>query len=960
MERKHHVTLTALLLGATLTACGGSASPAASSGPVSLDALAASTDITPPSAPTMFTWNVTGMTVTLSWNPSTDDVGVVGYELWYGNFFLGFFEDTSVSLIGFKPGVPYGFTVKARDAAGNTSVASSSITILIALGPDTTPPTAPTNVKSVNVADTSVRISWTASSDDVGVVIYQLYANGVLSGTVAAGTAATIGNLTPSTNYSITVTASDAAGNVSPASTPLSVTTLPGADTTPPSAPSNLTASSVTDTSLTLSWSGSTDNVAVTGYSVYNGSVLAASTTGLSASITGLSPGNSYCFTVTARDGAGNVSASSSSACFTTTASFTLTIVAGSGGTTSPAAGTYSYASGTTVSVTANPSSGYAFSAWSGAASGTSNPVSVVMTGNKTLTAAFTASSTSLSINVGGAATGTFVADEYFSGGTTYSNTNTIDTSAVGSVPAAVFQSERYGASTYTIPSLTAGSPYIVTLYFAETYLSAAGARVFDVVVNGTTALSGFDIYAAAGAQNKGVARSFNATATSAGQVVIQFTTGTSGVENPKVCGIDVTSGSLPSYTLTVSTSAASGSSGSVTGGGINCGSTCSANVVSGNSVTLTAVPGTSSQLSSWGGACSGSSSTCTVTMDAAKSVTAAFKVGSSAQGPCDIYEAAGTPCVAAHSTVRALYGAYTGKLYQLRLSNGTTKDISVLTAGGFADTATQDSFCGSSSCVISIIYDQSGKGNHLPIAGATTYMTSGLGSNAGDGKTTASGHTVHGIYVSGNSNYVSNKAPNVAYRLTNTNGVAKGNAAETMYMVVDGTRYSSQCCFDYGNAETSGRDDGNGTMEALYFGTDTSWGGRGNGNGPWIAADLENGMFKGNATCNNCNSGPWNSSLSLTSRYVTAMLKGPASNSFTLKGGNAQSGTLTTMWNGARPTPNYSPKTLSGAIILGTGGDGSSGGTGTWYEGAMTSGVPSDSVDEAIQANIIAAGYGK
>ena len=93
---------------------------------------------------------------------------------------------------------------------------------------------------------------------------------------------------------------------------------------------------------------------------------------------------------------------------------------------------------------------------------------------------------------------------------------------------------------------------------------------------------------------------------------------------------------------------------------------------------------------------------------------------------------------------------------------------------------------------------------------------------------------------------------------------------------------------------------------------------------------------------------------------WVTAMLKRPSGNHFTLKAGNAQSGVLAIKWDGGRPTPNYSPKTLQGGLILGSGGDGSSGGTGTFYEGAMTIGNPSDTIDNAIQANIIAAGYGR
>ena len=152
-----------------------------------------------------------------------------------------------------------------------------------------------------------------------------------------------------------------------------------------------------------------------------------------------------------------------------------------------------------------------------------------------------------VSINVGGSATGSFTADQYFSGGTAFTNTNTIDTSLVGSVPAAVFQSERYGAFSYSIPRV-AGSAQTVTLYFAETYLTAAGQRLFNVTINGTTVLSSFDIYASAGGQNKAISRTFNTTANSSGQVVIQFVVGT---ENPKVNGITVASGTGPTNTPT-------------------------------------------------------------------------------------------------------------------------------------------------------------------------------------------------------------------------------------------------------------------------------------------------------------------------------------------------------------------------------------------------------------------------
>jgi non-reducing end alpha-L-arabinofuranosidase len=315
--------------------------------------------------------------------------------------------------------------------------------------------------------------------------------------------------------------------------------------------------------------------------------------------------------------------------------------------------------------------------------------------------------------------------------------------------------------------------------------------------------------------------------------------------------------------------------------------------------------------------------------------------------GPCDIYAAASTPCVAAHSTVRALYGNYSGNLYQLRrASDKTVKDVPVLSPGGFADISVQDTFCTSTTCTISIIYDQSSNHNDLPKSPKAHWLANGGNeANAADGKTTVGGHVVHGIYVIGNSTQV-------AYRNNACKGLATGDQPEAMYMVLDGKRSSANCCFDYGNAETSGNDDGPATMEAIYWGSNTSYA-RGGGAGPWIAADLEDGMYEGDS-----GNTPSNTSITGLS-YVTAMLKGPSGNKMGLKAGDAQSGTLVTKWDGARPR-GYSPMKKQGAIILGTGGDGSWGNDGTFFEGAITSGNPSDATDDAIQANIVAAGYGR
>jgi len=185
-----------------------------------------------------------------------------------------------------------------------------------------------------------------------------------------------------------------------------------------------------------------------------------------------------------------------------------------------------------------------------------------------------------VSINSGGSATGSFTADQYYSGGSTYTTTNTIDTSQItGSVPpVAVFQSERYGAMTYTIPNRTAGSSQTVTLYFVESYVTAAGQRLFNVTINGTSVLSSFDIYASAGGQNKAIARTFTTTANSSGQVVIAFTAGT---ENPKVNGITVAAGNNPTPPPTVTPTGtpaptATGGSCSATTISINSGGSAS------------------------------------------------------------------------------------------------------------------------------------------------------------------------------------------------------------------------------------------------------------------------------------------------------------------------------------------------------------------------------------------------
>jgi hypothetical protein len=175
----------------------------------------------------------------------------------------------------------------------------------------------------------------------------------------------------------------------------------------------------------------------------------------------------------------------------------------------------------------------------------------------------------------------------------------------------------------------------------------------------------------------------------------------------------------------------------------------------------------------------------------------AAVAHASSAEGPCDITGKAGNPCVAAHSTVRALYATYDGPLYNVtRSSDGKSKNVGVLKAGGFANITTHDTFCANLDCVISNVFDQSPKGNHLHQRHKLV--------NASQHKIIVGGGvSVYGMWFD----------PGYGYHTDNTTGIATGNDPESIYAVMSGTHYNGRCCFDYGNSETDDTSDGAGTM---------------------------------------------------------------------------------------------------------------------------------------------------
>jgi hypothetical protein len=169
---------------------------------------------------------------------------------------------------------------------------------------------------------------------------------------------------------------------------------------------------------------------------------------------------------------------------------------------------------------------------------------SVTHTAGVSLTASAAAT---LQINSGGPAVGTFVADKFFSGGNPASVTATISTSGVTNpAPAAVYQTERWGVFTYSVPSLTPGGAYQVRLHFAELAYSSSGARLFNVAINGTTVLSNFDIFATAGGTDKALVEQFTTSADGNGQITIAYQQGTK--DFPKSSGIEIIPlGSIPS-----------------------------------------------------------------------------------------------------------------------------------------------------------------------------------------------------------------------------------------------------------------------------------------------------------------------------------------------------------------------------------------------------------------------------
>ncbi|MFC2151455.1 fibronectin type III domain-containing protein [Bacteroidota bacterium] len=266
-------------------------------------------DIEAPTAPSnLSASDITQTQLFLSWNAANDNIGIESYEVYKNNIKIMSTTSTNEYILDLVAGTEYSFYVIAKDASGNISAASNALTISTEGVEDTEIPTTPTNLIASDLTHSSVYLSWNVSNDNVGVSEYALYENEVYL------TSTDINefyrsNLAPNTLYSYYVTAKDDAENVSANSNVINITTPGAPDTSPPSTPTNLSASNIGQTSLYLSWNESTDNIGVLLYQIFDKDEnLIESTVDNFYSVTNLFAGTEYSFYVITKDAAGNKS----------------------------------------------------------------------------------------------------------------------------------------------------------------------------------------------------------------------------------------------------------------------------------------------------------------------------------------------------------------------------------------------------------------------------------------------------------------------------------------------------------------------------------------------------------------------------------------------------------------------------------------------------------------------------
>ena len=265
-------------------------------------------DVTPPSVPgNLHSTAITTNSVSLDWDNSTDNIAVTGYDVYVNGTKVATPTSSDYVVGGLNASTLYTFTVQAHDAAGNFSAQTAGIQVTTSTPPDVTPPSVPGNLHSTAITTNSVSLDWDNSTDNIAVTGYDVYVNGTKVATPTSSDYV-VGSLNPSTQYTFTVQAHDAAGNFSAQTAGIQVTTSTPPDVTAPTIPGNLHVTGTTTNSISLDWDNSTDNVGVAGYDVFVNGTLRFSPTSSDIVATSLNASSTYTFTVRARDAAGNLS----------------------------------------------------------------------------------------------------------------------------------------------------------------------------------------------------------------------------------------------------------------------------------------------------------------------------------------------------------------------------------------------------------------------------------------------------------------------------------------------------------------------------------------------------------------------------------------------------------------------------------------------------------------------------
>lgn len=260
---------------------------------------------------------VTGKTaasISLSWANADDDVE--GFNLYRNGAKVN--EDLIPTKVFKINGVPANSSnkieIEAVDYSGNIS---GKAEVNVTTDSDSDAPSTPSTLTNGTINGNSVVLNWASSTDNSGVVIYEIH-NGNSKVGESTSTSYTVTGLSVSTVYTFTVKAKDEAGNISEASNALQVTTPAVNDILAPSIPSGLGATNILENGFVLSWQPSTDNVAVTGYEIYQNSNLIGTSALATYSVGGLVANWTYSFSVKSKDAIGNISEESAKLSVTT------------------------------------------------------------------------------------------------------------------------------------------------------------------------------------------------------------------------------------------------------------------------------------------------------------------------------------------------------------------------------------------------------------------------------------------------------------------------------------------------------------------------------------------------------------------------------------------------------------------------------------------------------------------